>query len=189
MIVLGIDPGFARLGYGIIDYSNNKYKVIEYGTISTQAGEPLEERLRKINLDLNEIISKYKIDAASIEELFFNTNTKTAIHVAEARGVILYTLCAANIPIYEYTPLQVKQALVGYGRADKHQVMDMVKRTLKLEQMPKLDDTTDALALAICYIYSYKYERFDKVSGKNKLELLIKEYESNDKKKVRKRKV
>ena len=189
MIVLGIDPGFARLGYGIIDYSNNKYKVIEYGTISTEAGEPLEERLKKINFDLNEIISKYKIEAASIEELFFNTNTKTAIHVAEARGVILYTLAACNIPIYEYTPLQVKQALVGYGRADKHQVMDMVKRTLKLEKMPKLDDTTDALALAICYTYSYKYESYDKKSGKNKLEMLIKEYESQSKKNLKNKKI
>ena len=189
MIVLGIDPGFARLGYGIVDYSNNKYKVIEYGTISTEAGEPLEERLKKINSDLNEIISKYKIEAASIEELFFNTNTKTAIHVAEARGVILYTLASAGIKIFEYTPLQVKQALVGYGRADKHQVMDMVKRTLKLEKMPKLDDTTDALALAICYIYSYKYQSFDKICGKNKLEMLIKEYESKDKKKVKSKKI
>lgn len=189
MIVLGIDPGFARLGYGVIDYSNNRYKVIEYGTISTEAGEPLEERLKKINLDLNEIISKYKIDAASIEELFFNTNTKTAIHVAEARGVILYTLSVAGIKIHEYTPLQVKQALVGYGRADKHQVMDMVKRTLKLETMPKLDDTTDALALAICYIYSYKYQKFDNICGKNKLEILMKEYESKDKRKVKNKNV
>ena len=182
MIVLGIDPGFARLGYGIINYTNNKYKVIEYGTISTKAGEPLPERLKKINIDLNEIISKYKIEAASIEELFFNTNTKTAIHVAEARGVVLYTLANANIPIFEYTPLQVKQALVGYGRADKLQIMTMVKKILKLEKMPKLDDTTDALALAICYTYSYKLEGYNNAKGKNNLEKIIKEYEKNTKK-------
>ncbi len=181
MIILGIDPGFARLGYGIIEYSNNKYKTIEYGTISTKASEPLHERLKKINTDLKEIINRYKIDAASIEELFFNTNTKTAIHVAEARGVILYTLSAAGIDIFEYTPLQVKQALVGYGRADKLQVKEMVKNYLKLTSMPKLDDTTDALALAVCHSHSCKYDSLTEVKGKNKLEILIKEYESKKK--------
>ena len=178
MIILGIDPGYGRLGYGVIDYTNGKYKVIEYGTISTSASSSFPERLMKINEDLNCIISKYNIEAASIEELFFNTNSKTAIMVAEARGVVLYTLEEKKIPIYEYTPLQVKQALVGYGRADKLQIKDMVKRMLKLENMPKLDDTTDALALAICYTYSYKYEKYDKINGKTKLEKLIKEYES-----------
>lgn len=186
MIILGIDPGFARLGYGIIDYTNGKYKVLEYGTISTEAHTKLEERLMKINIDLNQIISKYKIDVASIEELFFNTNTKTAIHVAEARGVIMYTLVAKNIKISEYTPLQVKQALVGYGRADKIQVKEMVKRYLKLNDMPKLDDTTDALALAICHSHSFKYDKFTGTQGKNKLELLIEEYEKKDKTKFKK---
>ena len=181
MIILGIDPGYGRVGYGVIDYTNSKYKVIEYGTISTEAGVPFAERLMKINIDLNEIISKYDIEAASIEELFFNTNSKTAIMVAEARGVILYTLQSKGIKIHEYTPLQVKQALVGYGRADKQQIKDMVKKMLKLEKMPRLDDTTDALALAICYTYSYKYEKFDKQSQKNKLEVLIKEYDCKTK--------
>lgn len=183
MIILGIDPGFARLGYGVIDYTNGKYKVLEYGTISTPAHTQLAERLKKINYDLNEIISKYEIDVASIEELFFNTNTKTAIHVAEARGVILYTLSEANIEIFEYTPLEVKQALVGYGRADKHQVMDMVKKSLKLVTMPKLDDTADALALAICHTYSCKYDRLTGGNKTTKLELIIKEYEEKDRKK------
>jgi len=183
MIILGIDPGFARLGYGVIDYTNGKYKVLEYGTISTPAHTELAERLKKINYDLNEVIGKYKIEAASIEELFFNTNSKTAIHVAEARGVILYTLSASNIQIFEYTPLQVKQALVGYGRADKHQVMEMVKKSLKLKTMPKLDDTADALALAICHTYNIKYDKFTGSCSKTKLELIIKEYEEKEIKK------
>lgn len=181
MIILGIDPGFARLGYGVIDYTNGKYRVLEYGTITTPAHTELAERLKKINYDLNEVISKYKIDAASIEELFFNTNSKTAINVAEARGVILYTLSAANIEIYEYTPLQVKQALVGYGRADKHQIMEMVKKNLRLKTMPKLDDTADALALAICHTYNLKFDKLTGKTGKTKLELIIKEYEENEK--------
>lgn len=159
MIILGIDPGFARLGYGVIEYENNKYKTLEYGSITTKAGERLSLRLKRIGEDLQSIVSKYNIDAASIEDLFFNTNITTGIQVAEARGVIMYVLESNNIPIAEYTPLQVKQALVGYGRADKHQIMDMVKRILKLEKMPKLDDTADALAIAICHSYSYKYNQ------------------------------
>lgn len=183
MIILGIDPGFARLGYGVIDYTCGRYKVLEYGTISTPAHTELAERLRKINNDLNEVISKYKIDVASIEELFFNTNSKTAIHVAEARGVILYTLSAANIQIFEYTPLQVKQALVGYGRADKLQVMEMVKKNLRLKTMPKLDDTADALALAICHTYTVKFDKLTGACGKTKLQQIIKEQEELEKKK------
>ena len=183
MIILGIDPGFARLGYGIIDYTNGKYKVLEYGTITTPAHTELAERLKKINIDLNEVISKYNIDAASIEELFFNTNSKTAIHVAEARGVILYTLAASNIQIFEYTPLQVKQALVGYGRADKHQVMEMVKKNLKLKTMPKLDDTADALALAISHTYNVKFDKLTGTCKKTKLEMIIEEQEELEKKK------
>lgn len=183
MIILGIDPGFARLGYGVIDYTNGKYKVLEYGTITTPAHTELAERLKKINIDLNEVISKYKIDAASIEELFFNTNSKTAIHVAEARGVILYTLSAANIQIFEYTPLQVKQALVGYGRADKHQVMEMVKKNLRLKTMPKLDDTADALALAISHTYNVKFDSLTGTCKKTKLEMIIEEQEELEKKK------
>lgn len=187
MIILGIDPGFARLGYGVIDFTCGKYKVLEYGTISTPAHTELADRLMKINKDLNEVISKYKIDAASIEELFFNTNSKTAIHVAEARGVILYTLAAYDIQIFEYTPLQVKQALVGYGRADKHQVMEMVKKNLKLKTMPKLDDTADALALAICHTYNVKYDKLTGTNTKTKLELIIKEYEDKEKKDKKKK--
>ena len=160
MYILGIDPGFGRVGYGIIEYRNNKYRPVEYGCITTQAGERLSLRLKKIAEDLEEIISRYNLDAAAVEDLFFNTNLKTGIQVAEARGVILYTLEKNNIPISEYTPLQVKQALIGYGRADKLQIMSMVKDMLKLEKMPKLDDTTDALAIAICHANSCKYNKY-----------------------------
>ena len=149
------------MGYGIIEYKCNKYRVIEYGCITTPPKEELSKRLRKIELDLQSVIDRYNIDVCAIEELFFNTNTTTAIHVAEARGVMLCVLEKNNIKIAEYTPLQVKQALVGYGRAEKTQIKQMVKEILKLENMPKLDDTTDALAIAICYLNSYKYEKYD----------------------------
>ncbi len=156
MIVLGIDPGFGRVGYGIIDYNNNKYRVIEYGSITTDAQMQFCKRLNKIEKDLTLICSKYVIDVASVEKLFFNTNITTGIQVAEARGVILNTLENLSIKVCEYTPLQIKQALVGYGRADKLQIKSMVKNYLNLECMPKLDDTTDALAMAICHTNSYK---------------------------------
>ena len=156
MIIIGIDPGYGRIGYGIIEYKSNKYKVIEYGSITTKENSYFPSRLNKIENDLKDICSRYKIDCSSIEELFFNTNIKTGIKVAEARGVIINTLYNLGIEINEYTPLQVKQALVGYGRADKLQIKEMVKNFLKLETMPKLDDTTDALALSICHANSYK---------------------------------
>ena len=160
MYILGIDPGFGRVGYGIIEYRNNKYRPVEYGCITTPANERLSLRLKKIKEDLDEVISRYNIDAASVEALFFNTNITTGIQVAEARGVILYTLEQHGIEINEYTPLQVKQALVGYGRAKKEQIKVMVKEMLKLEKMPRLDDTTDALAIAICHANSNKYNSY-----------------------------
>lgn len=166
MVILGIDPGFGRMGYGIIEFKNNKFRVIEYGCITTPAHEELPKRLKKIEEDLQSIIDRYKIDASAIEELFFNTNSRTAIHVAEARGVMLCVLEKNNIKIAEYTPLQVKQALVGYGRAEKNQIKQMVKEMLKLENMPKLDDTTDALAIAVCYANSFKYEALEKKESK-----------------------
>lgn len=158
MIILGIDPGYGRVGYGVIQFSKNKYKALEYGCISTKENSYFPERLRKIELDLREIMSRYKIDAASIEDLYFNNNSKTAIKVAEARGVILNTLASENIPIYEYTPLQAKMAIVGYGRAEKIQVKNMVKDFLKLQKMPRLDDTTDALAIAICHTHHMRFD-------------------------------
>ena len=160
MYILGIDPGFGRVGYGIIEYKNNKYRPVEYGCITTGAGEKLSTRLKRIHEDLEDILSRYNIDEASVESLFFNTNITTGIQVAEARGVILLTLEEHNINISEYTPLQVKQALIGYGRADKIQIKNMVKELLKLEKVPKLDDTTDALAIAICHANSCKYNQY-----------------------------
>lgn len=162
MIVLGIDPGFGRIGYGVIQFVKNKYHVLEYGCITTEANSDFPKRLMKIENDLKEVIARYNIDAASIEELYFNTNSKTAIKVAEARGVILNVLAKKDIPIFEYTPLQAKLAIVGYGRADKIQVKNMVKEFLNLEKMPKLDDTTDALAIAICHTHHCRFHQFVK---------------------------
>ena len=157
MRILGIDPGFAITGYSIIDYIGNKFKLIDSGAVLTKAGVSFPLRLTKLYDDLNMIIEQYKPDAISVEELFFNQNTKTAIQVAEARGVILVVGCKQNIPTYEYTPLQIKQAVVGYGRADKIQVQKMVKSILKVETLPKLDDTTDSMAAAICHAHSAKF--------------------------------
>ena len=153
MIILGIDPGLAIVGWGIIDYSGNKFRTLDYGSIQTPAGRATEDRLVAIYDELSAIISKYKPAAMAVEELFWNTNQTTGIRVSQARGVIL--LCAAQnkIEIAEYTPLQVKQAVVGYGRADKKQVISMVTTLLNLVKPPKPDDTADALAIAICHAH------------------------------------
>ena len=157
MRILGIDPGFAITGYSVIDYSGNKFKLITSGAILTEAHTSFPLRLEKIYNDLNRIIEEFKPECMAIEELFFNNNAKTAINVAQARGVILVTAKLNNLPIYEYTPLQVKQAVVGYGRADKMQVQRMVKMILNEEKLPKLDDTTDSMAMAICHAHSLKF--------------------------------
>lgn len=151
MLILGIDPGYAIVGWGVLRYENGKYYPVGYGSIQTKAGLPVEERLREIHEGMNEIIGKYHPDVMSVEELFWNTNQKTGIVVAEARGVILLSAHEAGIPIFEYTPLQVKQAIVGYGRAEKKQVITMVTSLLGLKNPPKPDDTADAIALAICH--------------------------------------
>lgn len=157
MRILGVDPGFAITGYSIIDYIGNKFKLITSGAITTKAGVSFPLRLSKIYTDLTQIIEEYKPDAVSVEELFFNNNVKTAINVAQARGIILVVGCQKNIATFEYTPLQVKQAVVGYGRADKVQVQKMVKTILKVESLPKLDDITDSMAIAICHAHSAKF--------------------------------
>ena len=157
MRILGIDPGFAITGYSIIDYEGNKFKLVTSGAILTEAHTSFPLRLEKIYNDLQEIIKEYKPESMAIEELFFNNNAKTAINVAQARGVILVVAKLNNLPIYEYTPLQVKQAVVGYGRADKMQVQRMVKMILNEEKLPKLDDTTDSMAMAICHAHSFKF--------------------------------
>lgn len=157
MRILGIDPGFAITGYSIIDYVGNKFKLITSGAVTTDAGISFPIRLEKIFDDLTNIILEYKPEAISVEELFFNNNAKTAINVAQARGVILVVGRKMNVDTFEYTPLQIKQAVVGYGRADKIQVQKMVKSILNVEKLPKLDDTTDSMAAAICHAHSSKF--------------------------------
>ena len=149
--ILGLDPGIAIVGWGVVDSENFKYKAVAYDSIMTAAGLPVEERLSQIYSQLSEIMDKYRPDAMAVEELFWNTNQKTGIVVAEARGVILLCAKRHGVPIFEYTPLQVKQSVVGYGRAEKKQVITMVTALLKLEKPPKPDDTADALALAVCH--------------------------------------
>lgn len=154
MIILGIDPGLATVGYGVIDYTAGKFTTIAYGAILTPAGTRIEDRLSMIYDELNDIIKKYRPEEVAIEELFFNTNRTTAIEVAEARGVMLLCARKNRLRIFEYTPLQVKQSVVGYGRAEKKQVISMIKLLLSLEKAPKLDDTADALAIAICHAHT-----------------------------------
>ena len=151
MVILGIDPGFAIVGWGVLECVNGKFRVMGYGSIQTQAGLPIEERLSQIYDGMNTIIDKYKPDTMAIEELFWNTNQKTGICVAEARGTILLSAYKRGLKIFEYTPLQVKQSVVGYGRAEKKQVIAMVTTLLNLPKPPKPDDTADALAIAICH--------------------------------------
>ena len=154
MIILGIDPGYAIVGWGVIEYNGSKFKTLGYGSINTPAGLEPAERLLMVYRGMKEIIDKYKPDQIAVEELFFNTNTTTAILVAEARGVILLSAKLAGLTIAEYTPLQVKQAVVGYGRAEKKQVIVMVTSLLGLPAPPKPDDTADALAIAVCHAHS-----------------------------------
>ncbi len=154
MVILGIDPGLAIVGWGAIEYSGSRFKVLGYGTIDTPAGMPTEERLCLIFDGIRSLISTYKPQQMAIEELFFNTNITTGIRVAEARGVILMCAKKMGIEIFEYTPLQVKQSVVGFGRAEKKQVITMVTMLLSLDKPPKPDDTADALAIAICHAHS-----------------------------------
>lgn len=152
--ILGIDPGLATVGFSIVDVEKNKMRLVTCGVISTPAHTSLSSRLDRIFEDMNDLISSFSPDVMSIEELFFNTNITTGIAVAHARGVILLSAYRAGVQVFEYTPLQVKQAVVGYGRAEKNQVIDMVRRILALPAAPKPDDAADAVALAICHARS-----------------------------------
>ena len=154
MIILGIDPGYAIVGWGIIDYTANRFSVIDYGAVTTEAKTPFNERLEAVYDGVENIIKRYKPSALAIEKLFYNTNAKTVIDVAQARGVINLAAVKNSVPIFEYTPLQVKQSVVGYGRAEKKQVQEMTRVILKLEKIPKPDDTADALAMAICHAHA-----------------------------------
>lgn len=163
MLVLGIDPGTATTGYGLVDGDRGKTRLVDYGTISTVPQTPMPERLLTINRELNGLLEKYQPDAVAIEQLFFHRNVKTAITVAQSRGVLLMTTAGAGVSIAEYTPLQVKQSVVGYGNASKRQVQLMVQALLSLKTPPRPDDAADALAIAICHLHSFRlkalYER------------------------------
>lgn len=154
MRILGIDPGIATIGFGALDAAGNRQRLLGCGVISTPAHTPLSARLEQIYGDMGDLLELYKPEAVAIEELFFNTNITTGIAVAHGRGVILLACQKAGVRIYEYTPLQVKQAVVGYGRAEKAQVMDMVRRLCGLSAPPKPDDAADAVALALCHARS-----------------------------------
>ena len=153
MRILGIDPGIAIVGFGLIEAERGQTKLLNYGAITTPAGLPLARRLVQIEQDMEALIAQLKPDAIA-EELFFSNNITTGIAVAHGRGIILCTAEKSGVPLYEYTPMQVKQAVVGYGLAEKRQVMDMVKRLLKLKAVPRPDDAADALAIAICHARS-----------------------------------
>ena len=154
MRILGLDPGIATIGFGLIESDRSKYSLVRCGVITTPAHTSLASRLEQIYNDLTQLLEAFKPEAVSIEELFFNTNITTGIAVAHGRGVILLACQQAGVKIYEYTPLQVKQAVVGYGRAEKSQVMDMVRHLCNLKAPPKPDDAADAVALALCHARS-----------------------------------
>lgn len=154
MIILGIDPGLAIVGWGAVEYSASHFKVLGYGALETPAGMPTEKRLSMIFDGIKELIDTYHPEHMAVEELFFNTNITTGIRVAEARGVIIMCAQKMGVEVFEYTPLQVKQAVVGFGRAEKKQVITMVTVLLGLKKAPKPDDTADALAIAICHAHS-----------------------------------
>lgn len=158
MIILGIDPGFAIVGYSVIECKGSSCKALEYGAINTDSKMLFPDRIKIIYDELSDIIDEYKPEDLAIEELFFNKNVKTAIKVAQARGVEILAAINKGLNIYEYTPLQIKQATVGYGRAEKHQVQEMVKVLLNLKEIPKPDDVADALAVAICHGSSLKFK-------------------------------
>ena len=154
MKILGIDPGYAIVGYGVLDYRSNHFTVLDYGAITTDAGTPFGRRLEIIFDELTALLEKHRPDAISIEKVFYNNNAKTVIDVSQARGVLMLAAQKMHVPVFEYTPLQVKQSVVGYGRAEKKQIQEMTRRILNLETVPKPDDTADALAMAICHARS-----------------------------------
>lgn len=151
MIIMGIDPGYAIIGWGIIRYERGRFIPVDFGAITTPAGMNFNRRLEIIYDDLSALLAKYHPDAVAVEKLYFQNNQKTAIDVAQARGVTMLAIHKSGTPVYEYTPLQVKSAVTGFGQAHKPQVMEMTRRLLRLTEVPKPDDTADALAIAICH--------------------------------------
>ena len=156
--ILGIDPGYAIVGFGVLDYDGVNFSPIEYGAVLTEAGVPFPERLRAIHEDIEFIFNKFKPDCMAIERLYFTTNQKTAIDVAQARGITVLSAAIRNVPVSEYTPRQVKLAVTGYGKAEKKQVMEMTKSILGLAQIPKPDDAADALAIAVCHGHTVRWQ-------------------------------
>ncbi len=155
--ILGIDPGYAIVGFGILDYDGFNFIPVQYGAITTDAGTVFTERLRTISEDMEYIFEKFRPDCMAVEKLYFTTNQKTAIDVAQARGVIILSASKRFIPVAEYTPLQVKTSVTGYGKAEKHQMMEMTRNLLGLKRIPKPDDTADALAVAICHGHTIRW--------------------------------
>ncbi len=169
MIILGIDPGYAIVGYGVVECVSANFRLLACGAITTAADMPFHKRLKTIYDDMTQIVRQYSPEEMSIEKLFFNSNEKTAIDVAQARGVTLLPAIERDIPIFEYTPLQVKSSIVGYGRAEKNQVQEMVRNMLHLKNIIKPDDTADAVAIAITHGLSLgrrKLEKKNEVKGK-----------------------
>lgn len=156
MVILGIDPGSATTGFGVIQVERNEAQLLDYGCIETPKEEPLAQRLNQISSDLEELIDMWKPDTIAIEELFFSKNVKTAMHVAHARGAIMQKLSQEGYEIYEYKPQQIKEAVSGYGKAEKWQVQKMVKIILKMKELPRPDDAADALATALCHAQHIK---------------------------------
>ena len=162
MIILGIDPGYAILGWGVIEKTGNHFRAIDYGSLTTDKDMEMPDRLESLYDGLRDIIEEYRPEEASVEKLFFNTNVTTAINVGQARGVAILACIKGGLKVAEYTPLEIKQALVGYGRADKKQVQNMVKAILGLKEIPQPDDAADAVAVAICHAQTTNYRSLRK---------------------------
>lgn len=156
MRVLGVDPGTATTGYGVVEETEEGIRALAYGVITTPAGQPLPQRLQAIYRELQRLIAKWRPDEAAVEELYFNVNVRTALSVGQARGVVLLALADAGLPLTEYGPSEVKQALTGYGGAEKRQMQEMVRMLLGLEKPPSPDDAADALAVAVCHLHSVR---------------------------------
>lgn len=165
MLTLGLDPGLALTGYGLVGWEGEALRAIEYGVISTPASEPPAQRLQLLYGGLRQVISRHRLTEVAVEQLFFSRNARTALAVGQARGVALLAVADAGLPVSEYTPLQVKRAIVGYGRGTKHQIQQMVRILLGLKEVPQPDDAADALAVAICHLHSARFSQLLSQSG------------------------
>ena len=163
MIILGIDPGLATLGYGVIEVVGDKRRLIQFGTLTTPAGQPMPQRLRAIYQGMNQLLDIYQPDEVAFEELFFSKNITTGIAVSHARGVALLAVVQRTENLYEYTPMQIKQAVTGWGGADKHQVQQMVKMLLNMKDIARPDDAADALAVALTHANSMNMKKMFKI--------------------------